>query len=38
VPRLFSDTLRDNILMGLDKTDEDIRRCRAPAVMEQDLA
>jgi ATP-binding cassette, subfamily B, bacterial len=38
VPRLFSDTLRDNVLMGLDKTDEDIRRAVRLAVMDQDLA
>ena len=37
VPRLFSDTLRDNILMGLDKTDEDIHHAIRYAVMEQDL-
>ena len=38
VPRLFSDSLRDNILMGLDKTDEDIYRAVRSAVMEEDLA
>jgi ATP-binding cassette subfamily B protein len=38
VPRLFSDTLRDNILMGLDRTDDDIYRAIRLAVMEQDLA
>ena len=38
VPRLFSDTLRDNILMGLDRTDEDIYRAIRLAVMERDLA
>jgi ATP-binding cassette, subfamily B, bacterial len=37
VPRLFSDTLRDNILMGLDRTDEDIFRAVRSAVMDQDL-
>jgi ATP-binding cassette, subfamily B, bacterial len=37
VPRLFSDTLRDNILMGLDREDEDIFRAVRSAVMEQDL-
>ena len=37
VPRLFSDTLRDNILMGLDKNDEDIFRAVRLAVMERDL-
>jgi len=38
VPRLFSDSLRDNILMGLDKTDDDIRQAVRYAVMEQDLS
>ena len=38
VPRLFSDTLRDNILMGLDKSDDDIHRAVRSAVMEQDLS
>jgi ATP-binding cassette subfamily B protein len=38
VPRLFSDTLRDNVLMGMEKSDEDIRRAVRLAVMEQDLA
>jgi ATP-binding cassette subfamily B protein len=37
VPRLFSDSLRDNILMGLDRSDEDIYRAVRAAVMEQDL-
>ena len=37
VPRLFSDTLRDNILMGLDKNDDDIYRAVRLAVMERDL-
>ncbi len=37
VPRLFSDTLRDNILMGLDKSDDDIHRAVRYAVMERDL-
>ncbi|MGD8455636.1 MAG: ABC transporter ATP-binding protein [Anaerolineales bacterium] len=37
VPRLFSDTLRDNILMGLDKTDEEILEAISLAVMEYDL-
>jgi ATP-binding cassette, subfamily B, bacterial len=38
VPRLFSDTLRDNILMGLDHGDEDIFRAVRLAVMDQDLS
>ena len=37
VPRLFSDTLRDNILMGLNNSDDDIFRAVRLAVMEQDL-
>ncbi|MFZ6029995.1 MAG: ABC transporter ATP-binding protein [Chloroflexota bacterium] len=38
VPRLFSDTLRDNILMGLDKSDDDIFHAVRCAVMEGDLS
>jgi len=38
VPRLFSDSLRDNILMGLNKEDEDIYQAVRAAVMERDLA
>ena len=38
VPRLFSDSLRDNILMGLDKTDEDVLLAARSAVMDEDLA
>jgi ATP-binding cassette subfamily B protein len=38
VPRLFSDSLRDNILMGLNKKDEEIYRAVRAAVMEEDLA
>jgi ATP-binding cassette, subfamily B, bacterial len=38
VPRLFSDTLRDNILMGLDKDDAAIETAIRAAVMERDLA
>jgi ATP-binding cassette subfamily B protein len=38
VPRLFSDTLRDNILMGLERTDDDIYRAIRLAVMERDLS
>lgn len=37
VPRLFSDTLRDNILMGLNNSDDDIYRAVRYAVMEEDL-
>ncbi|MBN2119140.1 MAG: ABC transporter ATP-binding protein [Anaerolineales bacterium] len=38
VPRLFSNTLRDNILLGLDRSDEDIYRSTKLAVMDRDLA
>jgi ATP-binding cassette subfamily B protein len=37
VPRLFSNTLRNNILLGLDKTDDDIYSATKLAVMERDL-
>jgi ATP-binding cassette subfamily B protein len=37
VPRLFSDTLRDNILMGMDKDDAAIGRALRLAVLEDDL-
>lgn len=37
VPRLFSDTLRDNILMGLNNSDDDIYRAVRYAVMDEDL-
>jgi ATP-binding cassette subfamily B protein len=37
VPRLFSNTLRENILLGLDRGDEDIERATWLAVMERDL-
>ncbi len=37
VPRLFSDTLRNNILLGLDKNDEDLYLAVYNAVMERDL-
>jgi ATP-binding cassette subfamily B protein len=37
VPRLFSDSLRDNILMGLARDDECITRAIRLAVMERDL-
>ena len=38
VPRLFSDSLRNNILMGLEKNDEDIHRAVRFAVMDRDLS
>jgi ATP-binding cassette subfamily B protein len=37
VPRLFSNTLRDNILLGLDKDEAQIRQAVHLAVMERDL-
>ena len=37
VPRLFSNTLRNNILLGLDRSDEDIYRSTKLAVMDRDL-
>jgi ATP-binding cassette subfamily B protein len=38
VPRLFSQSLRDNILLGLEATDERIDRAIKLAVLEPDLA
>jgi ATP-binding cassette subfamily B protein len=38
VPRLFTNTLRDNILMGLNSDDEGLMRAIHLAVMESDLA
>lgn len=37
VPRLFSNTLRDNILLGLEKSDEEIYAAARLAVMDKDL-
>ena len=37
VPRLFSDTLRNNILLGLDKDQEEVTLALYQAVMENDL-
>jgi len=37
VPRLFSNTLRNNILLGLDRTDAEIMEAARLAVMERDL-
>ena len=37
VPRLFSATLRDNILLGLQKSKEEIQRATRLAVMDRDL-
>ena len=38
VPRLFSNTLRNNILLGLEKTDAEILQAARLAVLERDLA
>ncbi|MBE0670919.1 MAG: ABC transporter ATP-binding protein [Anaerolineales bacterium] len=37
VPRLFSNTLRNNILLGLDRSDDEIYRAAKLAVMDRDL-
>jgi ATP-binding cassette, subfamily B, bacterial len=37
VPRLFSNTLRNNILLGLNKTDDDIYKAAKLAVMDRGL-
>jgi len=37
VPRLFSNTLRNNILLGLKKSDEEIESATSLAVMDRDL-
>jgi ATP-binding cassette, subfamily B, bacterial len=37
VPRLFSNTLRNNILLGLDRSDNDVYHATRLAVMERDL-
>ena len=37
VPRLFSTTLRNNILLGLEKSDEEIQNATRLAVMDRDL-
>ena len=37
VPRLFSNTLRNNILLGLERTDDEIYRATKLAVMDRDL-
>jgi ATP-binding cassette, subfamily B, bacterial len=37
VPRLFSDTLRANVLLGLDRTDDQVNDALRGAVMEHDL-
>lgn len=37
VPRLFSNTLRNNILLGLNKSDDEIYKAAKLAVMDRDL-
>jgi len=37
VPRLFSNSLRNNILLGLDRSDDEIYRATKLAVMDRDL-
>ncbi|HET9907325.1 MAG TPA: ABC transporter ATP-binding protein [Anaerolineales bacterium] len=37
VPRLFSNTLRNNILLGLNRSDDDVYRATKLAVMDRDL-
>jgi ATP-binding cassette subfamily B protein len=37
VPRLFSNTLRNNILLGLNRSDDDVYHATRLAVMERDL-
>ena len=38
VPRLFSDTLRDNLLLGLEKSDQELQEAVQLAVFERDLS
>lgn len=38
VPQLFSNTLRENILLGLEKSDEELWRAMTLATFDQDLA
>jgi ATP-binding cassette, subfamily B, bacterial len=38
IPRLFSESIRDNILLGLPESEVDVRRAVETAVFEQDLA
>jgi ATP-binding cassette subfamily B protein len=38
IPRLFSMSLRDNLLMGLERSDEELAAAISSAVMEPDLA
>ena len=38
VPRLFSDTLRNNILMGMEKDDDAVMHALRSSVLEEDIA
>jgi len=38
IPRLFSNSLRDNLLLGLPKSDDDIREALYSAVLDTDVA
>jgi ATP-binding cassette subfamily B protein len=38
VPRLFSETLRENILLGLDKTSHEIAQALHAAILDRDVA
>jgi ATP-binding cassette subfamily B protein len=38
VPRLFSDSLRENVLMGLSRSEDEIKRAIQLAVMDHDLS
>jgi ATP-binding cassette subfamily B protein len=37
VPRLFSNTLRDNILLGMDKSEDELQRAIQLSIMDEDL-
>jgi len=38
VPRLFSESLRSNILLGIGRSDADVRKVLSSAVMDEDMA
>ncbi len=38
IPRLFSSSLRDNLLLGMPNSDEDVQQALYAAVLEQDVA
>lgn len=38
IPQLFSDTLRENVLLGLDRHEVDLKKAIEMAVFEQDVA